>query len=133
MFVTEAEQCALSVIMGASEPILEFIPRDQPYIDEMIARAKQFMTFVERGEPPVVLDPVPPPADAKKIYDMTGNNEWAHHGTEWLETRVAAKRNADAAAILKNMVPADAKKCVGHSIQITRDRANRLSLREAAE
>jgi predicted phage-related endonuclease len=130
MMVTDAEQCALSVIMGANEPIVEFIPRDNDYIGIEIDRAAQFMTFVAHRDPPIVLEPVPPPADASKIYDMTSNNYWSASAIHWLETRQAAHFNDEAAKILKSIVPEDAKKCFGHGVQITRDRAGRLSLRE---
>jgi hypothetical protein len=133
MMVTDAEQCAISIIAGANEPIVEFIPRDNDYIGIEIDRAAQFMTFVFNREPPIILDPVPPPADAKKLYDMSTSNEWCSEAGEWLETREAASRNDDAAKILKNMVPADAKKAFGHGVSITRDRAGRLSLRKSKE
>jgi hypothetical protein len=73
---------------------------------------------------------VPPPADAKLIYDMTGNNRWGDHAATWLTTHEAARANAEVAIVLKSMVPDDAKKAFGNGIQITRDRAGRLSLRE---
>ena len=61
---------------------------------------------------------------------MTGNNTWANEGDVWLNTKDAAFQNKNAEKILKAVVPEDAKKCHGHGIQITRDRAGRLSLRE---
>jgi hypothetical protein len=130
MMVTDSKQCALSVIMGANEPIVEFIDRDNGYISVEIERAAQFMEFVARREPPVVLPPVEPPVDAKKIYDMTGNNRWGEFAQQWLINREAYGLCADAQGILKEMVPADAKKCFGYGVRVTRDRANRLSLRE---
>lgn len=129
MFVTDAQQCCLSVILGTNEPVSEFIPRDDDYIDEMVVRACDFMGCVEHGEPPIALEAVPAPADITKLYNMNGNNKWSSEAGEWLETREAAARNDDAKAILKSLVPADAKKCFGHGVQITRDRAGRLSLR----
>ena len=131
MFVTDATQCALSVIMGASEPTVDFIPRDQEYITEMIARGKQFMDCVAQRKPPVVLPAVAAPIDASKVYDMEGNNAWADSALTWLDTKEAADECKDAEKILKSLVPEDAKKCHGHDVQITRDRAGRLSLRKA--
>src|SRR5262245_9200028 len=133
MEVTGAVECALSVIMGANEPIVEFIPRDAEYAGEMINRGRQFMHCVETRRVPVVLEPVAPPADATKIIDMTGNNEWASRAHEWLANLDAADTVKEAEKILKSMVPAEAKKCHGHQIQITRDRAGRLSLREMTQ
>jgi hypothetical protein len=129
MYITETDQCALSVIMGANEPIIEFIPRDDDYIIEMVNRAKQFMHCVEMRREPVELDAVAPPTDASKVYDMTGNNEWADYAGKWLKTEEAADWCEMAEKLLKKMVPADAKKVFGYGVQITRDRAGRLSLR----
>lgn len=133
MFCTEADQCLLSIIQGAAEPIIEVLERDESYTAELIARAKEFWRFVEGREPPVDIDlpAVPPPA--VKEYDMTGNNEWASQANEWLETIEAAQRNDDAKAILKKMVPDDAKKCFGYGVIVSRNRAGHLSLREAKE
>lgn len=133
MEVTGASLCALSVIMGANEPVVEFIERDVAYAAEMVKRCQQFMSCVRQRIEPVALEPVAPPADATKIIDMTGNNTWASSALEWLSTRHAADLCKDAEKILKGSVPVDAKKALGHGVQITRDRAGRLSLREATQ
>ncbi len=130
MEVTGARQCALSVIMGASEPIVEFIERDDEYIKEMVKRGQQFMAFVERRTPPVILPAVPPPVDATKIYDFQGDNRWANSAATWLATKAAARECSDAEKYLKSIVPPDARKCTGYGVSISRDRAGRLSLRE---
>jgi predicted phage-related endonuclease len=129
MWVMESKMCALSVIMGASEPIVEYIDRDDAYIAEMAKRGEEFMLCVTLRRPPVDLEPVPPPADATKVIDMAGNNYWAADAADWLETQEAAVKNKDREKALKAMVPADAKKCFGYGVRITRDRAGRLSLR----
>jgi hypothetical protein len=129
MIVTGATQCALSVIMGANEPIVEFIPIDHDYAQELRNRAFQFMDHVRRRVPPVELAPVLPPADASKIYDMTSNNLWASQAADWLANWQAGKTAEAASKALKEIVPADAKKVTGHGVRVTRDRAGRLSLR----
>ncbi len=130
MEVTRADECALSVIMGANEPVVEFIPRDPEYGAEMVLRGRQFMHCVETRRAPVALPAVPAPADASKVYDMSLNNSWAIRAEEWLRNYDAAEIVKAAEKTLKSLVPADAKKCFGHEVQITRDRAGRLSLRE---
>jgi len=130
MQVTRANQCALSVIMGAREPVVEFIPADAEYQDEMVRRGAQFMTAVRQRTPPVALPAVPAPIDATKLYDMRGNNAWAASADTWLRTKPEADLAKDAEKILKSIVPEDAKRCFGHGVRITRDRAGRLSLRE---
>jgi hypothetical protein len=130
MCVTNADQCALSVIMGANEPIVEYIDRDQAYIDEELRRGERFMMCVDMKMPPIAERPAPPPApDPTKIIDMQGSNQWAVAADQWLISRPYAVIANDQEKILKAMVPADAKKVFGHGIRITRDRAGRLSLR----
>jgi predicted phage-related endonuclease len=128
--VVQVTECALSVIMGASEPIVEFILRDPMYIEEMLNRGKQFMEHVANRTPPVALDAVPAPIDASKVYDMNGDNRWGDAAFRWLSTKDAADECKMAEKTLKAMVPDDAKKCHGSLVQITRDRAGRLSLRK---
>lgn len=130
MFVTRAKECALSVIMGADEPIVEFIPYAPDYAKEMLSRGSAFMVCVRTLTPPVELDPVLPPADASRYYDMTGNNMWAAEAATWLNTRQGFESCRAAEALLKELVPADAKKAFGYGVRITRDRAGRLSLRK---
>jgi hypothetical protein len=60
---------------------------------------------------------------------MQGNNAWASSATIWLEHTDAAKARDEASKTLKDIVPADAKKCFGHGVIITRDRRGYLSLR----
>jgi predicted phage-related endonuclease len=132
MEVTSATQCALSVIMGASEPIVEFIDRDADYAAEMVVRGRQFMDCVAHRTPPVTLPAVPPPVDASKIYCFDGDNRWANSAASWLATKAAARECSDAEKYLKSIVPPDARKCTGYGVTITRDRAGRLSLREIA-
>lgn len=131
--VTGADQCALSVIMGVTEPIVEFIKRDAAYAREMVKRGAQFIQCVRNKMPPVELPAVPAPIDAKAVYDMAGNNVFGAHANTWLELRLSADMCADAAKILKSLCPPDAKKVHGYGVQITRDRAGRLSLREMQE
>jgi hypothetical protein len=130
MNVTNTKQCALSVIMGAREPIVEFIDYDAAYGAELWRRAEAFMQCVWSKTPPVDVDePVVPPVPGK-VYDLSTSNEWGSKAYLWREN-IAAKKLAEMAEKeLKAMVPADAKKAFGAGIYISRDRAGRLSLRE---
>jgi predicted phage-related endonuclease len=133
MEISGAKQCLLTTIMGANAPLVETIDRDDAYIAEMLKRGRQFMDCVERKVPPVILPAVPAPVDASKVYDYSTNNSWCTHAADWLDTKDAGKRADEASKILKSLVPLDAKKVHGANIQITRDRAGRLSLREATQ
>lgn len=130
MFCTNTKRIALSVIMGANEPVVEFIDRDDEYIAEMVHRGAQFKECVARRIMPVHLAPLPPPVIPTRHYEMAGNNHWASAAAAWLMTKTAARDHAAAEKDLKEIVPPDARRCTGYGVTISRDRAGRLSLRE---
>lgn len=133
MMVTGASQCIFSIIEGAKEPIIEIVDLDPGYAAELLARAKAFMHCVETMTPPVELVPVAAPVRAEKIYDMTGQNQWASEAVTWLTTRQAAKDNAAADKAIKSLIAADAAKCFGHGITVSRSKAGSLTIRELKE
>ena len=96
---------------------------------ELLKRAHQFWDFVKRDVEPIILPPAPPPISDWKEYNMTGNDRWRRFAEQWRQTRGAASSCEEASKILKSMVPADAKKCFGDGVVITRDRAGRQFLR----
>lgn len=132
MFCTETKRIAISIIMGANEPIVEFVDRDEPYVKEMVHRGAQFMDCVARRIMPVQLAPIPPPVVVSKDYDFLGDNRWASAAATWLSTKTAARDHAEAEKDLKELVPPDARKCTGYGVVILRNRIGRLSLRELA-
>jgi hypothetical protein len=130
MIVTNTKQCALSIILGAREPVVDFVDYDEDYGAELMRRGEAFMQCVWSKTPPVDVDePVVPPVPGK-VYDMSSSNLWSSEAFTWLENIQAKKLAEMAEKSLKAMVPADAKKCEGHGIYISRDRGGRLSLRE---
>lgn len=130
MIVCGSSKCAFSVIAGSAEPTVDFLNKDEAYAAELMARAEAFMQHVWNLTPPVALAPVAAPVKPEKTYDMQGNNAWGSNAVTWLTTR-QAKKDCDAAEKeLKAVVPADAIRCIGHGIEVKRDRAGRLSLRE---
>jgi len=132
MMVCKAKECALSVIIGGNEPIVEFIPLDRKYARELWARAAAFWLCVRSKTPPVELPAAPPPPVlATREYDMTDNGVWKDHAYRWLQAYGAAQTAKEAERIIKQNVPDDAKICIGHGIVVTRNRAGALSLREA--
>lgn len=130
MLCTGTYAAALSVIEGAKEPVVELVTFDAEYAAELWRRAEAFMACVESLTPPVVLEPVAAPVKAEKVYDLSGSNEWGDAAATWLADAPAAKRAATAEKALKALVPADAARCHGYGVQISRDRAGRLSLKE---
>ena len=133
MIVTESNCVVASIIEGANEPLLEKIELQVDYAEELWRRAEKFMWHVNTLTPPVSIAPVAPPLPATVAYDFTGKNEWADKAVTWLENAPKAKLAETASDALKAMVPEDAQKVHGHGVVITRDRARRLSLREAKE
>jgi hypothetical protein len=96
----------------------------------MVKRGAQFMDLVRRKQPPVALPAVAAPIIADKAYDLSTNNQWCDAAVTWLDTREPFSKCRDAEKIIKSLVPDDAKKAFGRGVQVTRDRAGRLSLRE---
>jgi len=131
MECTMARQCALSIVRGAAEPIVEYIDFEEDYAAQLVERGAQFMRFVTARKPPVDMPVIPAPIDATRLVDMTGNNEWAVQAAIWLSRKQHHNEYEDAAAILKQIMPPDAKKAFGYGVRITRDKAGRLSLRKA--
>jgi hypothetical protein len=132
MMMTGADKCIFSLIEGAREPIIEIVPYDPAYAEELWKRAESFMRCVFDLTPPVALAPIAAPVKAEKIYDMTGQNEWASEAVTWLTTRQARKDNEAADKAIKKLIPPDAAKCFGHGIQVSRSKAGSLSIRELA-
>src|SRR5262249_27159462 len=128
--LTGASRRELWGLWGTKEPGGDSAGRDWNYREEIVGRAPNFLQFVEAKKPPVELEAVAPPIVADHSYDMRDNLEWMRQADRWKQTAGAVEIAADAAKILKSLVPADALKAFGHGIRITRDRAGRLSLGE---
>lgn len=133
MLCTNTKRCMLSVIEGAREPIIDEIELDGGYASELWDRAWRFMQCVWNLTPPIELAPAAAPIKAEKTYDMTGRNDWAAEAVTWITTKQAAKDYAAADKAIKAIVPADAAKCSGHGISVTRNKAGSLSIRETKE
>lgn len=131
MLVTGADKTVFSIIEGAREPIIEQVPYEASYGDELMRRAKHFMECVRDLTPPVALPPVAAPVKAEKIYQMDGNNAWGANAATWITTRAAFKDNEAATKELKTLVPADAIKCIGHGLTVSRSKSGSLTIRES--
>ena len=129
MLCTKTRQAALSVIMGANRPVVEYVSLNDGYADELMIRAKQFWGHVQARTAPVVLPEVPVPPPPTRTVSMEGSNAWADSAATWLRTQADAKLCKDAEKVLKAMMPDDAKIAKGHGVVVSRDRAGRLSLR----
>lgn len=131
MAVTETRFLYASIIEGANEPLVERVTYNHGYGEELWRRAEQFMECVTTLTPPTALDVIQAPVAAVVTYNMTGNNKFADLAATWLGTKDAVPKAKSSEAELKSMVPADAQKVHGYGVNISRDRAGRLSLRAA--
>jgi len=131
MIVTKAQQCALSVIIGGAEPIVELIPYDKGYAEKLIEQGRAFLDSVESLTPPVDMpSPAAPPPLPVKEYDMASSNAWGNYATIWLRAWSEAEQFDLACRELKLLVPPDAKTAFGHGITASRNRAGAISIKE---
>lgn len=129
MACTDTRRCALSVIFGGSEPVVEFLDRDDGYIAELLERGERFLDCLDRGIEPVEIELPPPPPLPWREVDMTGSNAWASLANVWDMTKEAAEQHDEAIAGLKSLLPADVRKAWGYGVRVARDRAGRVSVR----
>ncbi len=132
MVATDTPDLRSSIIEGAKEPVVEIVPFDRDYGEELWRRAETFMKFVETLSPPVVLPSIPPPVIPVQTYQMTGSNEWAALASDWLTHNDAAKKFDAAEKELKALVPADARIAWGHGITAVRNKAGSVRIKENA-
>jgi len=126
-----AAKAALLIVHGGSEPAEYPVEWTPEYEVEVWRRVDNFHAHVESLTPPVELPAVAAPVKRLKIVDMTDSSEWAAQAGRWLQAYGAAQTARDAEKELKALVPADAVKAFGAGIEITRNRAGSLSLRES--
>lgn len=125
-----ADAAALLVVHGGAEPIEVPVTWEPAYEALVWQRVDEFWKCVEDLTPPVFRESASAPIVPVKTYDMTGNNEWASEAVTWVTTRKAAKDNAAADKAIKAMIPADAVKCTGHGISVSRAKSGALTIRE---
>lgn len=130
MDVTGAKRAALSIIAGAKEPVVETLEWNADYSSELWRRAAAFMHCVWDLRPPVALPAVAAPVAAVRDADMSESNWWCEQAAAWLSTYKEARAAEIASKELKKLVAPDAKRAFGAGVEIIRDRAGRLSLRE---
>ena len=130
MLCTGATQCALSVIKGAAEPVVDYVPRHEPYINEMLERAYSFLLCVAMRTPPVDIKPAPEVIVPYAKVDMNGNNLWGHAAGMWLEYRPAHQKFEDARDVLKSLVPPEAKIAFGCGVAAARARNGAITIRK---
>jgi predicted phage-related endonuclease len=133
---TGAQAAFLSAFKGNGDWVMFEYEVDPGYAARLIAAEEAFWNCVRTGEPPCAVpsEPTPKPVGVVE-YDMEalGNNAWAIHCADYLETVLAADRHEIAKKALKELVPEDASKCFGHGIEIRRDKRGALRFAKMEE
>lgn len=124
------KSAGLLIVHGGTEPQEYPLMITDDYSAQVWQRVHLFWRCVEDLTPPVEMSAIAAPVPAVKDYDMTGHNEWADHAVTWLETRKPARSFEIATKAIKKLVPADATVCFGHSIEVNRNKAGSLTIRE---
>lgn len=136
MFVTDAAQAMLSVIMGARQPRAEFIPRNDDYIADMEKRARAFLTCVEEGRPPFDIPEPPAPVEFESLRkidladtDVNWRDDMAALLVDWSFTKTEADVNANAAKEIKKLLPGDVGEVLHALATIKRSRSGAVSIK----
>jgi hypothetical protein len=127
---TGAERAALLIVHGGSEPTEHAVEWDANYENMLWERVAAFWHCVETLNPPIPQTPAPAPIAPVKTYDMSTDNLWCVESGIWLENRVAARKFQAAEKELKGLVPLDAIRAFGAGVEIRRNKAGSLALRE---
>lgn len=132
MFVTGRKRIASSVIIGALEPVVNFIPFDEAYGAAILKRAEQFMECVNNLTHPVVLPSIAPPVnpDALQTVDMTGNNGWGAFAEDYKTHKENAKKFEEAKEGIKKLFAPDTGTAHGYGVIAKRAKDNSIRIRE---
>lgn len=137
-YCTDAPGVHLSIIEGANEPAVTYLPRDDGYIADLVERADAFMACVYADQPPFASAPLVAvlPEQWRTVDLLADTPNWGGDMQaaldEWLVTTDAAKRNAAATKQVKDLLPDDVGLVKAGGIQVKRARNGAVSIRSAA-
>jgi len=127
---TGAANASLLIIHGGSEPVEYPVTWTAGYEADVWTRLDEFWDCVTSLTPPCELPAALAPVPAVRTVDMSGSNSWTAEAATWLLNKSAAKDFDAAARELKALVPADAVRCHGGGVEINRNKAGSLSIKE---
>jgi hypothetical protein len=80
----------------------------------IVTAERKFRRCVETGEPSRLfgVEPPRPRMEAVRIVDMTSSNAWAEFAGTFARTRAAHLEHEQAKAVLKSLMPEDAKEAI---------------------
>lgn len=126
-----ASELYFSVILGNQEPVYQRVRPTVAYTKELLELESIFWWHVTSKTPPDILpdaanellasaakeEPKTLVNDMRR-YDMAGNNEYASHAMDYLQTKAAHKKHEDSKKGLKELMPADASEVYGHGVRV---------------
>jgi predicted phage-related endonuclease len=129
MWVTHLRSAVLSIITGGGKWVEITIPMDPLYLTVLVSAEKKFWRCVQSGEPPHLINAVPPRPriEAIRIVDMGSSNSWAEFAALFRNTRAAFLDHERAKSELKNLMPDDAKEAIGHGVRAKRSKSGAIS------
>src|SRR5205085_7203584 len=133
MAVAAHSTAILSIIFGNHKFEIVEVSSDWLYQLELLEAEEDFWDAVVTGREPtaVVSPPAPRPIGTRELC-LEGNNAWASATADWLENRLAAKRYADAAASIKDLVEDDVARAFGHGVEAKRSKSGAITIRKIA-
>lgn len=132
MIVCGCELAFLSVITGKPSYELIEIRMDSEYSKELLERERAFWNYVDTDTPPPDTEPVAAPVKilAWRSVDLSKSNAWTTAAVDWLEHKESARKFDKAAKSLRELVDPDVNRAHGKGVEIVRNKAGSLSIRE---
>lgn len=135
MYVTRADECVFSAIMGNSEPVPVRVAAHPGYQQELFAMERAFWDCIESETPPVDANAVTVENGKFKFkfddlieydFDRDANNQWLSLAIDYTENLAASKTFEAAKKGLKDLVPDDARLVKGGGVTVKRDKRGSL-------
>ena len=121
-------------IFGNSRYEYVKVAKNKEYADKLFVHLKEFWGYVERQEePPLSMPHFSASIDKIEINDMVArdastDNHFIDRAMEYIGTKSAAKRNAEAAKDLKAMVGTDEREVYSDILTVKRDKRGSLRI-----
>jgi len=129
MHLAECRQAILSILHGTQNYEWVVVEFDDAYWASVLKALEDFRDCVAFNVPPSDAPVIAAKPTTFKVYDMTGQNEWASHAADWLATKTAADTFKAADKNIKLLVPDDASEVTGHNIIVKRSKAGALTIK----
>jgi predicted phage-related endonuclease len=135
MQVAERDRAVLSVLFGNTGFEYVEIDKDPDIMARLLDAEAAFWRHVQDDTPPPSAAPetVAIAFDDMREVDMTGDNQWGDAAATFVEHKGAAKAFEGAKKALKEITPADARRCFGAGVEITRGKSGALTVKESRE